>query len=571
MHYLALAVDYDGTIAHDGHVDAQTVAALRRLRAGARRLVLVTGRELPDLRAVLPEMDLFDLMVVENGALLFDPASGEETALAEPPPERFVARLREMGVSPLSVGTSIVATWEPNETVVLAAIRDLGLDLQITFNKGAVMVLPGGVNKASGLAAALARLELSALNCVGVGDAENDLPFLEACGLGVAVANALPSVKERVALVTEGVRGAGVAELVDRILASDLAELDSRESARRVALVVDADGREEGYAPQRESLLITGLSGGGKSTLVLGLLERIAARGFQWCVLDPEGDYEDTEGAVGDGTAQTAPQAGQVLDLLRKTQQGVVASMLALKLADRPAFLARLLPEVLALRARVGRPHVVVVDEAHHMLSRDWDPGGAHVPAELEGFIFVTTTPDQVSPRVLACVNRLLVVGREAGRSVAAFCRARGLPEPHGALAGVADPEPGEALLFDPASGALRRVATIPGTGERRRHRLKYAQGKLGEDTSFWFRGPEGKLKLRAHNLILFLDMGDGVDAETWEFHRRRGDFSAWMREKVKDAELAEEVAAVELGGEDVEAARTAVRGAVERRYTAPG
>jgi hypothetical protein len=570
MHYLALAVDYDGTIAHHGRVDEATIAALRRLRAGARRLLLVTGRELPDLQSVAPPLDLFDLVVAENGALLFDPASGESTPLAEPPPERFVDRLREMGVAPLSVGAAIVATWEPNETSVLAAIRELGLDLQITFNKGAVMVLPGGVTKATGLAAALNRLELSALNCVAVGDAENDLPFLEACGLAVAVANALPSVKERVALVTRGDHGAGVAELVDQILAGDLRELDARAGAPLVALAQGEEGAHS-YAPQRESLLITGQSGGGKSTLVLGLLERIAAGGFQWCVLDPEGDYEDTEGAVEEGTAESAPEAAQVLDLLRKTRQGVVASMLALKLADRPAFLARLLPEILALRARVGRPHVVVVDEAHHMLSRDWDPGGAHVPADLEGFIFVTTTPDQVSPRVLACVNRLLVVGREAGRSVAAFCRARGLAEPHGALGTLADPEPGEALLFDPAAGTLRRVTTIPGTGERRRHRLKYAEGRMGEDTSFWFRGPEARLKLRAHNLILFLDMGDGVDAETWDYHRRRGDFSTWMRDKVKDRDLAAEVEAVERGDADVDTARAAVRAAVEARYTAPG
>ena len=569
MHYVALAVDYDGTIAHHGVVDEATQEALRRLRAGARRLVLVTGRELDDLRRVGPPLDLFDLVVAENGALLFDPASGGATPLAEAPPERFVARLREMEVSPLSVGASIVATWEPHETAVLQAIRELGLDLQITFNKGAVMVLPGGVTKASGLRAALAQLELSPLNCVAVGDAENDLPFLEAAGLGVAVANALPSVKERVALVTEGDHGAGVAELVDRLLATDLVELDARATAPRVALVADGEG-EVMYAPQRESLLVTGQSGGGKSTLVLGLLERIATRGFQWCVLDPEGDYEGTEGAVQEGTAESAPEAAQVLDLLRKTQGGVVASLLALKLADRPAFLARLLPEILALRARVGRPHVVVVDEAHHMLSRDWDPGGAQVPAELEGFVFVTTTPDQVSPRVLACVNRLLVVGREAGRSVAAFCRARGLAEP-GSVAAMPELEPGEVLVFDPISGEVRRLRAIPGTGERRRHRLKYAEGKLGEDTSFYFRGPEEKLNLRAHNLILFLDMGDGVDEATWEFHRRRGDFSAWMQDKVKDAELAAEVAAVEQGGEDVAAARALVRAAVEKRYTAPG
>jgi hydroxymethylpyrimidine pyrophosphatase-like HAD family hydrolase len=404
MHYLALASDYDGTIAADGVVDASTLATLERLRAGARRLVLVTGRELPDLQRVMPRLDLFDLVVAENGALLYDPANHEEQALAEPPPPRFLERLRELGVAPLSAGRVIVATWEPNEGKVLSAIHDLNLDLQIIFNKGAVMVLPGSVTKASGLRAALARLELSPLNCVAVGDAENDVAFLDLCGLSVAVANALPSVKERVDLVTSGVRGAGVAELIDRMLATDLAELDAAGVRGRVALATHPGGDALLYAPQRESLLVTGQSGSGKSSLVLGLLERIAAAGFQWCVLDPEGDYETIEGAVTDGTAAAPPDVPQVLDLLRKTGNAVVANMLAAPIADRPGFLARLLPEILALRARIGRPHVVVVDEVHHMLSRAWDPGGGAVPVELEGFLFVTTTPDQVSRRVLDCV-----------------------------------------------------------------------------------------------------------------------------------------------------------------------
>jgi len=50
------------------------------------------------------------------------------------------------------------------------------------------MVLPAGINKASGLPAALARLRLSPLNVVGIGDAENDTAFLQACGCAVAVA-----------------------------------------------------------------------------------------------------------------------------------------------------------------------------------------------------------------------------------------------------------------------------------------------------------------------------------------------------------------------------------------------
>ena len=227
MHYLALATDYDGTIADDGVVDKSTLAALERLRGGARRLILVTGRDLADLQRVMPRLDLFDLVVAENGALLYDPANHEELALGDAPPPAFVERLRDLGVMPLWLGRVIVATCEANEGKVRTAIHDLGLSLEITSNKGAVMVLPAGVSKASGLRGALARLGLSPPDCIGVGDAENDLAFLDVCGLPVAVANALPSVKQRAAFVTTGMRGAGVAELIDQLLATDLAEFDA--------------------------------------------------------------------------------------------------------------------------------------------------------------------------------------------------------------------------------------------------------------------------------------------------------------------------------------------------------
>lgn len=97
MHYAALATDYDGTIAHDSVVDAETQDELERLRATGRRLILVTGRELDDLRHVLPRLDLFNMSVAENGALLFDPAANEEIALAPPPPATFVERSAPVG------------------------------------------------------------------------------------------------------------------------------------------------------------------------------------------------------------------------------------------------------------------------------------------------------------------------------------------------------------------------------------------------------------------------------------------------------------------------------------------
>jgi hydroxymethylpyrimidine pyrophosphatase-like HAD family hydrolase len=188
VRYIALACDYDGTIAADGLVDPSTLRSLQQLRESGRRLILVTGRELPDLLRVLPHIDVFDRVVAENGALVYCPDTRTETALAAPPRPEFVESLRRRGVTPLSVGRVIVATWEPQQAVVLEAIRELGLEMQVIFNKGAVMVLPSGVNKATGLTSALESLHLSPHNCVGIGDAENDHAFLSLCECSVAVA-----------------------------------------------------------------------------------------------------------------------------------------------------------------------------------------------------------------------------------------------------------------------------------------------------------------------------------------------------------------------------------------------
>src|SRR5690606_33532195 len=134
-----------------------------------------------------PHLKLFHRVIAENGALLYRPATGEEVPLGPPPDAQFIENLRRAGVAPMSVGRGIVATWEPHETVVLREIRDLGLELQVIFNKGAVMVLPSGINKATGLAAALKELCLSPHNVVAVGDAENDHALLAACEAGAAV------------------------------------------------------------------------------------------------------------------------------------------------------------------------------------------------------------------------------------------------------------------------------------------------------------------------------------------------------------------------------------------------
>ena len=262
MRYYALACDYDGTIAWHGQVDEPTMASLERFRASGRKIVLTTGRELDDLMRVFPRPEIFDRIVAENGALLYRPATKEELVLADPPPEALLTLLAERGVSPLSTGRVIVATWEPYQVQALAAIRDLSLEMQVVFNKGAVMLLPSGVNKATGLRTALAELGLSPHNAVGVGDAENDHALLRLCECAVAVANAVPSLKERADLVTQLDHGAGVAELIDRILTTDLCELEPR-LVRHHILAGKIGEQPVTLEPFRSVLLFAGASGGG--------------------------------------------------------------------------------------------------------------------------------------------------------------------------------------------------------------------------------------------------------------------------------------------------------------------
>jgi HAD superfamily hydrolase (TIGR01484 family) len=242
MRYLALACDYDGTLAHHGHVDEPTLRALEDLLASGRKLILVTGRELNELLEVFPHVNLFAAVVAENGALIYRPGSREEKVLAEKPPESFVEELRRRGVGPLSVGRVIVATWKPQETTVLEVIRELGLELQVIFNKDAVMVLPAGVNKASGLRAALGELGLSPHNVVGVGDGENDHAFLNLCECEVAVDNALPMLKDKADFVTRGDHGAGVRELIEELVATDLADREERLTRHHILLGRRPDG-----------------------------------------------------------------------------------------------------------------------------------------------------------------------------------------------------------------------------------------------------------------------------------------------------------------------------------------
>jgi hydroxymethylpyrimidine pyrophosphatase-like HAD family hydrolase len=566
MDFIAVATDYDGTLAQDGVVDAATLAALERLKASGRFLILVTGRELGDLKRVLPDLNRFDIIVAENGALLYLPETAEERPIGPEPPEGFVTALRHRGVSPLSIGRGIVATWEPNETAVLETIREQGLEWQIIFNKGAVMVLPPGVNKSSGLAAALDVLQLSPINVVGIGDAENDHAFLTFCGCSVAVANALEAVKETADVVTAGERGAGVVELIDRLLGNG--EPIPHPARHSIAVGTSSSGEDAALRPDVGGVLIAGSSGIGKSTLATAILERIGELSFQFIVADPEGDYVELEDAIVFGDAKRVPSVTEALELLASPTNDLVLNMLGLEIEDRPALFAELLPQISRMRAKTGRPHWLLIDEAHHLLPATSVPAAMSLPKSAPATIYVTVHPTSMSAEALAGVDVVIAVGEGAGETVSAFCNAAGIATPV-----LPDQPPGreEILWWDRKEGHPRIVKASRSRQQLRRHTRKYAEGTLGKDKSFYFRGPNNALNLRAQNLMMFLQIAEGVDDATWLHHLKCRDYSQWFRDAIKDLDLADEVERVERGHDpDPTVSRAIIRDAVTSRYTAP-
>jgi hypothetical protein len=174
---------------------------------------------------------------------------------------------------------------------------------------------------------------------------------------------------------------------------------------------------------------------------------------------------------------------------------------------------------------------------------------------------------DTVIDAALKSMTGIIAVGASPEETIRQFSSAVGVAPP---IYSPLPSRPGEVfvwLLGGPHGPVAVRIQ--PPAAEVRRHKRKYAQGKLGPDRSFFFRGPAGKLNLRAHNLNMFVEMAQGVDDDTWLYHLRRGDYSQWMREAIKDEALAGEVREIEKDGkESPQKTRSEVIEAINRRYT---
>jgi hypothetical protein len=430
------------------------------------------------------------------------------------------------------------------------------------------MVLPAGINKAVGTKYALRKLAISPHEIAAIGDSENDHALLRLAECPVAVANALDAIKESAAFVTKSPAGEGVTELIDELIANDLKQVDVRLIHRHIALGTRLDGTVVRVPPYGPNILVAGPSGSGKSTLTAGFIERLIEKSYQVCIVDPEGDYVAVQSLVTIGDQGRIPSLNEILAILQDPDVNVNVNLLGVSLLDRPLFFTELFMNLQAMRARTGRPHWFVLEEAHHLLPVTLGHAPLSLPQRLGETVLITVHPDHVAPEILSMVDVAVAVGPSPLGTLRDFAAKAG-KLPFSVPSDQLTNSGGEVACWLVRSGQHPfAMHPLHGKAERIRHFRKYAVGNL-RDQSFWFRGPQEKHCLSAPNLSLFCHIGRGIDEETWLFHLRRGDYSRWIRDSVKDKDLAEVVRQVEAQGDaEPQDSRSRICDAIEHRYS---
>lgn len=441
MRYVALAAGYDNTLARDGRCDELCVDALRALAATGRKLILVTCRELRDLLEIFPEARVFDYLVAECGAVMHRPATRQSAILAQAPSEVLVQELRRRGIAPLSVGSSIVTTDRANESEVRDAIGRLRLESQLVANGDAIIILPAGVNKASGMRAVLRELGLSPHNLVAIGSNANDLALLSIAEYAVAVQNAEPALKRVADRVTRDSHCDGFVELARDLMSNDLAHASGRH---KLVLGMRQDV-EVSIEPCKEAVLVCGPPDSGKAAVCTGLLQQLLRQKYQCCVIgtDVNGSYALLPGINIFGDAHEIPRLTDILDTLEHPASSIAINLAALPMDTRPVFVDALLLQIQALHDRVGRPHAILIDQAHCFCTG----GAAAYPTPRltdVTMVYSTSEPAQLPAQLLASVQAVISLGGSA-QELKELCKLTGHDLP--AASQLSVPR-GQALLW---------------------------------------------------------------------------------------------------------------------------
>jgi hydroxymethylpyrimidine pyrophosphatase-like HAD family hydrolase len=549
MKLVAIALDYDGTIAVDGVLDPSVRDAIGTARRRGIVVVLVTGRRLDDLRRAAGDVSCFDAIVGENGAVLDFPASGRHLSLGHPAAPGFIAELNRRAIHHID-GEVVIETDAANAEAMVDVVRQLQQPLILAFNRSRLMVLPQGVSKATGLRHALQALRLSIHNTIGIGDAENDHDLLDACEVGVAVAWGSAALRAVADEVIEGSGPHAVADYIRRIIRQPRLS-SSQMGRRRLLLGRQHDGEPVNLAVRGRTVLIAGEPGTGKSYLAGLICEQLILQGYSMCILDPEGDYQTLDrlpGVVTLGGDDPAPRPRDLIRALRHSDVSVIVDLSRMPHHLRAEYLHSLLPVLNGLRRHTGLPHKILLDEAHYCLGVG---NAALVDPELAGYILVTYRVSALDAAIRTTSDAVVIVTRETDdrevETLTRMCR----PQPCKSVGPETFRDLGtnEAALLpgsEESHGRVRGFQMAPRLTSHVRHRAKYLDMPVLDDQAFVFR-TGSRVDARAHSLKEFVGLLAVLPAAQMVEHIKRHDFARWLDDVFRDRGLGAHVRELEM------------------------
>ncbi|HET7854526.1 MAG TPA: HAD family hydrolase [Candidatus Methylomirabilis sp.] len=550
--FTALACDYDGTLASEDHMGAEVLGALERAREVGLRLILVTGRTFFELVRVCERLDLFDGVVAENGGVLYFPAEGRIRDLAPTPPLGLLAELDRREIA-FHVGRVVVGTTRTAEAQVREALAAVGATLAIFYNRDALMLLPAGISKGSGVRHMIRHLGLSFHDVLALGDAENDLELFEACGWAACPANGVPELKERADWIFDGVNGEAIARGIRGPMLGGLLSL-GHSRRHRIAVGWAVKTSEPVTVPARGvNLLIQGDPLSGKSWLAGALVERLVSHQYAVCVLDPEGDFHILARLPGVLWAEIRDGASLDNALNRigaDPSACIVVDFSRLPHGRKVEMVERSLNAIRELRRRLGLPHWVVLDEAQYLLHQGGVADEA-IGIEDRGFCLITYRLSWLRASVRKAVDVLIAARTTLPEEVASL-RAF-LAETFGKDGEATSVLPhlpaGEFLLLHAEATEPSKAVTfvpIPRETAHVRHRKKYADVLLPPEQRFYFRAPEGRVAAVAGSLNEFVQALATTEERVLAYHAARKDFSRWIIGVFNDQDLGRAVRKLE-------------------------
>lgn len=539
MQFKVVALDYDGTIAHEGRLEPEIRTVLESARTRGIYVVLVTGRILRDLMRVAGSLDFADAVVTENGGVLSFPHSGRQQRLATPPPAAFLDALRARSLQ-VTWGDCVVEADGALGMPIQALVRQMELPLTLHYNRGRLMVLPQGISKASGLEAALRALRLSARNTLAIGDAENDHALLQSAEIGVAVGWGSAPLQAAADVVIEGESPRAVARFLQEQV--ETASLPRGRGRRQIELGRDAEGALLSLAILGRNVQVTGEPRSGKSHVAGLLAEQLILQGYTVCVIDPEGDHVSLQalpGVIALGLDEPPPSTPEILRLLAYPDLSVVVDLSKLPHPEKVQRANQLLRGLESLRQRCGLPHRVLVDEAHYFLQ----PGAGPLAPGVDGYTLVSYRPTDLIGSPLGRSEIHLVTRTSDPASVAALARVAGVPADEAWAARLATLPQGQMLLLpttEEGGGTVREIRIAPRLTPHVRHKQKYMDIPVEARRAFVFSAPDGTATgIRAASLGEFTRLVEQVPDSVLAGHLARRDVSRWVRGVFFDPALA--------------------------------